>query len=56
MAPAWGAAAEVPQKLAKPGTEVLTQSAAVKSGFCSTLPPFVAKRTFPGVIGPPSGS
>ena len=54
IAAACGAAAEVPWKSAKPGVEVLTPSAAVTSGFCSTRPPVDEK--FPGVIAAPSAS
>jgi hypothetical protein len=39
----------------KPGVEVVTQSAAVKSGFWRSCPPLVPKRTLPGVIALPSG-
>ena len=53
MAAAWGAAADVPQNGEKPGVEVVTQSAAAKSGFCTTSPPVDEK--FPGVIGVPFG-
>jgi hypothetical protein len=55
MAPAWGAAAEVPQKGVKVASVVLTQSAAVMSGFCSRRPPPVPKSTFPGVMAVPLG-
>ena len=53
IAPAWGAAADVPKNESKKGTEVTTPSAAVMSGFCSTVPP--VELTSPGVIGVPSG-
>lgn len=52
IAAAWGAAAEVPQKVAKPGVAVLTQSAAAKSGFWRSSPPVAEKS--PGVSGVPS--
>src|SRR5262245_6719074 len=55
MAAAWGAAAEVPKNGRKPGVFANTASAAVTSGFCSVVPPLVAKRTLPGVIGVPFG-
>src|ERR1017187_10545703 len=53
MAAACGAAQLVPKKGAKPGGVVVTPSAAVKSGFSSTLPPVELK--LPGVMGVPSG-
>ncbi len=34
IAAAFGAAADVPKNGAKPGTDVVTPSAAVRSGFC----------------------
>lgn len=55
MAAACGAAADVPQNGLKPGTWLDTQSAAVKSGLLSVVPPLVPKRKFPGVIGVPFG-
>ena len=55
MAAAWGAAAEVPQKERNPGVVVVTQSAAVTSGFLRSRPPPVPKRTLPGVISVPFG-
>jgi hypothetical protein len=55
MAAAWGAAAEVPQNEVNPGVVVVTQSAAVMSGFWSSRPPPEAKVTFPGVIALPFG-
>ena len=55
MAAAWGAAADVPQKVVKPGVVVIPQSAAVMSGFWSVSPPFVPKSTLPGVIAVPFG-
>ena len=51
IAPACGAAAEVPQNGSKPGVEVCTQSAAVMSGFWRTAPPVDEK--FPGVMAVP---
>ena len=54
IAAACGAAAEVPWKSEKPGVEVETPSAAVRSGLFSTFPPVDEK--FPGVIGVPSAS
>ena len=53
MAAACGVAQLVPKKVAKPGGVVVTPSAAVKSGFSSTLPPLELK--LPGVMGLPSG-
>jgi len=52
MAAAWGAAAEVPQNGLNPGVEVITQSAAVMSGFWRTVPPVEEK--LPGVMAVPS--
>ena len=52
MAAAWGAAAEVPGKEAKPGTEVETSSAAARSGFWRRTPPVEEKS--PGVSAVPS--
>ena len=54
MPAACGAAAEVPKNGAKPGTEVVTPSAAAMSGFCNTLPP--VEETLPGVIAVPLAS
>ena len=54
MAAAWGAAAEVPVKEAKPGTEVETSSAAARSGFWRRTPPVEEKS--PGVSAVPSAS
>ncbi len=54
MAAACGAAADVPQNVAKPGVSVVTQSAAAMSGLSRTSPP-VASR-FPGVMAVPSAS
>src|SRR4051812_36881628 len=51
MAAAWGAAAEVPKKAPKPGTEVAAPSAAVRSGLFRTWPPVEEK--FPGVRAVP---
>src|SRR5262249_48660134 len=45
MAAAVDAAAEVPQKGFKPGTTDWPQSAAMKSGLASVVPPLVLKRT-----------
>ncbi len=53
IAAACGADAEVPKNGSKPGTEVLTPSAAVMSGFCRTNPPVEVR--LPGVISVPSG-
>src|SRR4029453_4380017 len=50
---AWGAAAEVPGNGAKPGTSVLTPSAAAISGLRRSLPP-VEERLL-GVMAEPSG-
>ena len=55
MAAAVGAAAEVPQKVPKLGVVVLPQSAAAISTFCRVVPPLVANRTLPGVMGVPFG-
>ena len=44
----------MPENVEKPGVEVETPSAAVRSGFCNTRPPVEEK--FPGVIGVPSAS
>src|SRR2546425_10965178 len=57
MAPACGAAAEVPKNGFKPlllGNVVETPSAAVTSGLLRTVPPLVPKRKLPGVIAVPS--
>ena len=54
IAPAWGAAAEVPKNREKPGVEVETPSAATRSGFCSKRPPVDEKS--PAVIAVPSAS
>jgi hypothetical protein len=56
MAAVWGAAAEVSQNGLKGGAgyAVVTQSAAVMSGFRRSRPP-PAKRTLPGVMGVPFG-
>ncbi len=51
MAAACGAAAEVPLKEAKPGTEVVTSSAAAMSGFWRMAPP--VEETLPGVMAAP---
>ena len=48
MAAAWGAAAEVPQNGMKPGVVVVTQSAAVMSGFWSVPPPARAEEDVAG--------
>jgi len=48
IAPAWGAAADVPKNGLKPGAAHDTPSAAVMSGFCSNSPPVEEK--FPGVM------
>src|SRR4051794_35120179 len=50
---ACGADADVPKNGENPSTEVLTPSAAAKSGFCRTTPPVELK--FPGVGGTPFG-
>jgi hypothetical protein len=55
MAAAWAAAAEVPQNGLKPGVAVATQSAAVRSGFRSSMPPPEAKVIRPGVTAVPLG-
>ncbi len=52
IAAACGAAAEVPQKVEKPGLAVATQSAAVRSGLARSSPPVAEKS--PGVMGVPS--
>ena len=49
IAPACGAAAEVPKNGLNPCAPQRTPSAAVKSGFCCTSPPVAD--TSPGVIG-----
>src|SRR5437867_3199730 len=56
IAPACGAAAEVPKNGFKPpaGNVVETPSAAVTSGLLRTVPPFVENRKLPGVIAVPS--
>jgi hypothetical protein len=54
IAAACGAAADVPKNGAKPGTPVLTPSAAVTSGFWRTMPPVELKS--PGVNGVPSAA
>ena len=57
IAPACGAAAEVPKNGFKPlplGKVVETPSAAVTSGLFRTAPPLVPKRKLPAVIGLPS--
>src|SRR2546425_1545150 len=55
IAPACGAAAEVPKNGFKPpgGKVVETPSAAVTSGLLRTVPPLVPKRKLPGVISLP---
>ena len=53
MAVACGAADEVPQNVEKPGVAVVTQVAAVRSGFCSSFPPVEEK--LPVWIAVPSG-
>jgi hypothetical protein len=54
IAPACGAAAEVPKNGLNPGAAVLTPSAAVRSGFWIITPP--PARKFPGVIALPSAA
>ena len=55
MGAAWGAAADDPQKLEKPGVAVRTQVAAVQCRVSATVFPPVEEK-FPGVMGVPSGS
>ena len=55
IAPACGAAAEVPKNVLNPPMLVETPSAAVMSGLFRTMPPFVPNKKLPGVTGVPSG-
>ena len=54
MAAAWGADAEVPKNVRKPGVAVATPSAAATSGLERNSPPLA--ETSPGVTGVPSAS
>src|SRR3954463_6221398 len=52
MAPACGAAADVPKKVANPDALVETPSAAVRSGLARTMPPLADR--LPGVSAAPA--